>query len=81
MTYIYKTNIGDKELKVEYVISSITNEVKVVDMWFNNEPHKLSYMSDENRYNLLDTLERHYLDVQNENEYLESQAELHFIEK
>ena len=49
-------------LKVEYVMSSITNEIKVVDMWYDGKPSKISYMLDERRLELMDELERDYLD-------------------
>ena len=32
MTYVYETKIGGKALVVEYVHSSVTDSIKVVDM-------------------------------------------------
>ena len=43
-------------------MSSLSNGIKVVDMWYAGKPSKISYMSDENRLNLMDELERDYLD-------------------
>ena len=49
MTYVFEKEMKLAPLKVEYVISSITNEIKVVDMWYDGEPTELSYMLDERR--------------------------------
>jgi len=82
MTYVFEKEMKLAPLKVEYVMSSITNEIKVVDMWYDGKPSKISYMSDENRLNLMDELERDYLDkskdlMSNEEaEWLEGKAEI-----
>ncbi len=62
MTYVFEKEMKLAPLKVEYVMSSVTNEIKVVDMWYAGKPSKISYMSNENRLNLMDELERDYLD-------------------
>ena len=62
MSYVFEKEMKLALLKVEYVISSITNSIKVVDMWYGG---KASYMSDENRLDLIDELERDYLDKKN----------------
>ena len=62
MTFVFEKEMKLSTLKVEYVMSSITNEIKIVDMYYGGEPTKSSYMSDENRLNLMDELERDYLD-------------------
>ena len=62
MTYVYKKEMKLAPLEVEYVMSSVTNEIKIVDMYYGGEPTKSSYMSDETRLNLMDELERDYLD-------------------
>jgi len=63
MTFIFKKKInGNNELKVEYVLSSESNEIKVVQSSFNNEYHNVSWMTDETRVELMDELERDYLD-------------------
>ena len=82
MTYVFEKEMKLAPLKVEYVMSSITNEIKVVDMWYDGKPSKISYMSDANRLNLMDELERDYLDkskdlMSNEEaEWLEGKAEI-----
>ena len=82
MTYVFEKEMKLAPLKVEYVMSSITNGIKVVDMWYDDKPSKISYMSDENRLNLMDELERDYLDkskelMSNEEaEWLEGKAEI-----
>ena len=53
MTFVYEKEMKLAPLKVEYVMSSITNEIKVVCMWYDGKPSKISYMSDENRLNLM----------------------------
>ena len=61
MTFIYtKKNYGN-ELIVEYVLSSESNEIKVVQSSFNGEYHNVSWMDKEHRLNLMDELERDYL--------------------
>lgn len=37
----------DGEFKVEWVLSSVSNNVKVVDAWADGEPWKLSWMPEE----------------------------------
>jgi hypothetical protein len=44
-------------MKVEYVLSSLTNQIKVVDMWVDGKYHRLNWMSKEGQANLLDELE------------------------
>ena len=62
MTFIYKKKLNENnELKVEYVLSSESNEIKVVQSSFNNEYHNVNWMTDEHRLNLMDELERDYL--------------------
>ena len=68
MTYVYqkKTYGGGvtdspTNVKVEYVLSSITNQIKVVDMWVDGKYHRLNWMSKEGQANLIDELERDYL--------------------
>ena len=64
--YIMRTYIGGATdvptiVKVEYVLSSITNQIKVVDMWVDGKYHRLNWMSKEGQANLLDELENDYL--------------------
>ena len=67
MTYVYKKEMKLAPLEVEYVMSSVSNEIKIVDMIYGGQPTKSSYMSDENRLNLMDELERDYLDKSKNN--------------
>ena len=76
MTYVYKKEMKLAPLKVEYVMSSVTNEIKIVDMYYGGEPTKSSYMSDENRLNLMDELERDYLDKEKETTWLEEKLDI-----
>ena len=68
MTYVYqkKTYGGGVTdvptiVKVEYVLSSLTNQIKVVDMWVDGKYHRLNWMSKEGKANLIDELEKDYL--------------------
>ena len=61
MTFIYTKKNNGNELKVEYVLSSVSNEIKVVQSSFNGEYHNVSWMTDETRVELMDELERDYL--------------------
>ena len=62
MTFIYKKKLNENnELKVEYALSSESNEIKVVQSSLNGEYHNVSWMTDEHRLNLMDELERDYL--------------------
>ena len=78
MTFVYEKEMKLATLKVEYVMSSVTNEIKIVDMWYAGKPTKLSYMSDESRLELMDELERNYLDKEKEVEWLEGKMDLEF---
>ena len=62
MTFIYTKKNNGNELKVEYVLSSESNEIKVVQSSFNGEYHNVCRMANEHRLNLMDELERDYLD-------------------
>ena len=61
MTFIYTKKNNGNELKVEYVLSSESNEIKVVQSSFNGEYHNVRWMANEHRLNLMDELERDYL--------------------
>jgi len=78
MTFVYEKEMKLATLKVEYVMSSVTNEIKIVEMWYAGKPTKLSYMSDESRLELMDELERNYLDKEKEVEWLEGKMDLEF---
>tara|TARA_Y100000289_G_C3887977_1_gene132351 strand:+ start:532 stop:774 length:243 start_codon:yes stop_codon:yes gene_type:complete len=78
MTFVYKKEMKLATLKVEYVMSSVTNEIKIVEMWYAGKPTKLSYMSNETALELMDELERNYLDKEKEVEWLEGKMDLEF---
>ena len=76
MTYVYKKEMKLAPLEVEYVMSSVTNEIKIVDMYYGGEPTKSSYMSDETRLELMHELERDYLDREKETTWLEEKLDI-----
>ena len=47
MTYVYEYNVGNDNVKVEYCFSSVTDAIKVVDMWVNGKIHRTNWMSAE----------------------------------
>ena len=57
MTYVYETKMGGKTLVVEYVHSSVTDSIKVVDMTWGGKFHRLNWMNDYGRTKLLAELE------------------------
>ena len=68
MTYVYTKrtyNGGVTDvptiIKVEYVLSSLTKMIKVVDMWVDGKFHRMNWMSKDGQANLMDELERDYL--------------------
>ena len=68
MTYVYQKRIynggvtdSPTIVKVEYVLSSLTNLIKVVDMWGDGKFHRLNWMSKEGQADLMDELEKDYL--------------------
>ena len=68
MTYVYQKRIynggvtdSPTIVKVEYVLSSLTNQIKVVDMWVDGKFHRLNWMSKEGQADLMDELEKDYL--------------------
>jgi len=76
MTYVYKKEMKLATLEVEYVMSSVTNEIKIVGMIYGGQPTKPSYMSDETRLELMDELERDYLDKEKETTWLEEKLDI-----
>ena len=76
MTYVYKKEMKLAPLEVEYVMSSVTNEIKIVDMYYGGQPTKSSYMSDETRLELMNELERDYLDRENETTWLQEKLDI-----
>tara|TARA_B100001123_G_scaffold444509_1_gene593562 strand:+ start:610 stop:831 length:222 start_codon:yes stop_codon:yes gene_type:complete len=62
MTYVFETTIADRNVVVEYVHSSVNYLLKIVDMWVDGKFHRMNWMSKEGQANLMDELERDYLD-------------------
>tara|TARA_Y100001938_G_C8021032_1_gene395331 strand:+ start:740 stop:1021 length:282 start_codon:yes stop_codon:yes gene_type:complete len=62
MTYVYETQMGGKALVVEYVHSSVTDSIKVVDMTADGKFHRLNWMNDYGRETLLAELEEDMTD-------------------
>ena len=62
MTYVYEYVVGNDNVKVEYVHSSITDAIKVVDMWVNGKFHRTNWMSPEGKASLMDRLENDMTD-------------------
>ena len=85
MTYVYEYVVGNDNVKVEYCHSSITDSIKVVDMWVNGNFHRTNWMSPEGNKALMTRLENDMTvstdidldrDVPSETGYLEMKAEL-----
>lgn len=57
MTYVYETKMGGKALVVEYVHSSVTDSIKIVEMTADGKFHRLNWMNDYGRNKLLAELE------------------------
>ena len=66
MTYVFETTISGKDVGVEYTLSSVTHLLKVVDMTVDGKYHRLNWMSKEGQSNLMDMIERDYLDNHSE---------------
>ena len=57
MTYVYEYQIQGDTVKVEYCFSSISDSIKVVEMWVNGKYHRVNWMSHEGRDRLMTRLE------------------------
>ena len=62
MTYVYEYNVGNDNVKVEYCFSSVTDAIKVVDMWVNGKFHRTNWMSPEGNKALMARLENDMTD-------------------
>ena len=60
MTYVFEYVVGSDNVKVEYCFSSISNSIKVVDMWVNDKFHRTNWMSPEGNKALMARLEADY---------------------
>ena len=58
MTYVYEYVVGNDNVKVEYCHSSITDSIKVVDMWVNGKFHRTNWMSPEGKASLMARLDK-----------------------
>ena len=57
MTYLFEYTILDDNIKVEYTFSTVADKIKVVDMWVDDKPHDVNWMSPEGRAKLMTRLE------------------------
>ena len=60
MTYLYEYTILDDNIKVEYTFSSVTDGIKVIDMWVDDKPHSVNWMGPEARAKLMARLENDF---------------------
>ena len=60
MTYVFEYVVGNDNVKVEYCYSSISDSIKVVDMWVNGKFHRTNWMSPEGNKALMARLEADY---------------------
>ena len=60
MTYVFEYIVGNDNVKVEYCFSSISESIKVVEMWVNGKFHRTNWMSHEGRDKLMARLEKDY---------------------
>ena len=60
MTYVFEYVVGSDNVKVEYCFSSISDSIKVVDMWVNGKFHRVTWMSPEGNKALMARLEADY---------------------
>ena len=57
MTYLHEYKILDDLIQVEYTFSTVTDGIKVVDMWVDGKDHSVNWMSHEGRAKLMTRLE------------------------
>ena len=58
MTYVHEYECQNDTVTVEYCFSSVTDSIKVVDMWVNGKFHRVNWMSHEGREKLMTRLEQ-----------------------
>ena len=58
MTYVYEYVVGSDNVKVEYCFSSVSDSIKVVEMWVNGKFHRINWMSPEGNKALMARLEK-----------------------
>ena len=62
MTYVYEYVVGNDNVKVEYCYSSVSDSIKVVEMWVNGKFHRVTWMSPEGNKALMARLENDMTD-------------------
>ena len=62
MTYVYEYVVGNDNVKVEYCFSSVSDSIKVVEMWVNGKFHRTTWMSPNGNKMLMDRLEKDMTD-------------------
>ena len=60
MTYLFEYTILDDNIKVEYTFSTVTDGIKVVDMWVDGKDHSVNWMGPEARAKLMARLENDF---------------------
>ena len=60
MTYLFEYTILDDNIKVEYTFSSVSDSIKVIDMWVDDKPHSIDWMGPEARAKLMARLENDF---------------------
>ena len=60
MTYLFEYTILDDNIKVEYTFSTVTDGIKVIDMWVDDKPHDVNWMGPEARAKLMARLENDF---------------------
>ena len=60
MTFVFEKDTSNGMMVVEYIMSSVTNTLKVVDMTINGKYHRTNWMSHEGRDWLMELLNKDY---------------------
>ena len=68
MTYVFEYTTGESEVKVEYVYSTVSDSIKVVDIWVNGKFHRVNWMSKEGKALLMARLEHDFANRVSETE-------------
>ena len=70
MTYLFEYTILDDNIKVEYTFSTVTDGIKVIDMWVDDKPHSINWMGPEARAKLMARLENDF--TNNDESYMDN---------
>ena len=60
MTFVFEKDTSNGMMVVEYIMSSVTNALKVVDMTIDGKPHQTSWMSPDGVSWLMELLNTDY---------------------